>query len=826
MVVGSAPPPKSPKEYTALGATKLPPPPRQRGPQTAARERSAVYTAHEAEDDANDAASAVSWASVDETAAEESCHEDGQGVGKEDRPEARKGSQGERKPSLKGRTGPAASTAAHSPWWNKTADDDVPRGREAPQPASDQPVSGSVEQEKSRKAPGEGDAPKPTEPSISSREQPRPEPAPRSSIAGRELNMASNMAKQEGRQAEERRRRRLCWRPRNLHEHRRQTSLIPVSSLSTSAHRHLQNPRNILSSNRCRCRQASAEGGTAGAETLMPPTVELSSSRSGPRARARTRLTGGALNAASKRCDVTPRGACEAARRAVSTRRRRQNSVQASGRRPTTWTQTATSSDRWARLDRAYVTPSLQSAVVDCQAVDPPSYALGISDHRPVVLTLEVKDRSPCRHPWRVDNRLFSDETARATLRNRVAASTGDRSWDALKQVWRDICTDEGKKLKHRYSGLVRATLQRIRIVERGGPTSLLMKTYANDLKLRLARLRTLTSTTASSYQARHLPSSHPEVLNYVNSIRVGRMEDRGNLSKQDIARSPLTSLHGIAVVDSVCILGNSYRASGANSESWEEEVKELKQQNTRALEFNFPYYVRRYLLMGVFTDTYALKTTLRVLQLPEEHTARKLATYFLGVQSRLFLQTQPPEPKAINPTPFYRHVIGIYKRIAQLNLDNPLLEYLNTELSQELLVNSGCEAKNPRFPWLLLTPSWLPGSIQDVVWRFGWSVLPTADRMYKWHYVRSEQKGYCIAKRNAVGPYDSSGWRLVIVVCPAAVSPLEVRSSCSRILMARFVRKRSDAIERNGSVTASRDHASLHASGSTAVDHPYASGF
>ncbi|KAH7938796.1 hypothetical protein HPB52_000431 [Rhipicephalus sanguineus] len=77
-----------------------------------------------------------------------------------------------------------------------------------------------------------------------------------------------------------------------------------------------------------------------------------------------------------------------------------------------------------------------------------------------------------------------------------------------------------------------------------------------------------------------------------------------------------------------------------------------------------------------VLAETYALKTTLRVLRLREEHPARKLATYFLGVQSRLFLQTQAPGPKAINPTPFYRHVIGIYKRIAHLNLDPPLLEF------------------------------------------------------------------------------------------------------------------------------------------------------
>ncbi|KAH7939794.1 hypothetical protein HPB52_017453 [Rhipicephalus sanguineus] len=158
----------------------------------------------------------------------------------------------------------------------------------------------------------------------------------------------------------------------------------------------------------------------------------------------------------------------------------------------------------------------------------------------------------------------------------------------------------------------------------------------------------------------------------------------------------------------------------------------------------SFHYEARTHYGNGSVIEPYALKTTLRVLQLPEEHPARKLATYFLGVQSRLFLQTQPPRPKAINPTPFYRHVMGIYKHIAQLNLDTPFLECRNTELAQELLVNSGCEAKNPGFPCVLLTPSWLPGSIQDVVWRFGWSVLPTADRMYKWHYVRSEQCVHC----------------------------------------------------------------------------------
>lgn len=88
--------------------------------------------------------------------------------------------------------------------------------------------------------------------------------------------------------------------------------------------------------------------------------------------------------------------------------------------------------------------------------------------------------------------------------------------------------------------------------------------------------------------------------------------------------------------------------------------------------------------------------------------------------------------------------MVGIYKRITVLNLDSPLLESRNTELAQELLVNSGSEIKKPGFPWVLLTPTRLPGNIQDVVWHIGWAVLPTADRMYKWHYVRSEQCVHC----------------------------------------------------------------------------------
>lgn len=63
----------------------------------------------------------------------------------------------------------------------------------------------------------------------------------------------------------------------------------------------------------------------------------------------------------------------------------------------------------------------------------------------------------------------------------------------------------------------------------------MLMKTYLNDLKMRLSRLRNLTSS-ATSFQARHLPSSHPEVLNYVSSRRLNQTRNK-DFSKQDTLR-------------------------------------------------------------------------------------------------------------------------------------------------------------------------------------------------------------------------------------------------------------------------------------------------
>ncbi|KAH7982028.1 hypothetical protein HPB52_002677 [Rhipicephalus sanguineus] len=104
------------------------------------------------DEEEDDTAIAVSWASVEDTVAGESDLEGGQGDGKEDRPETGKGSQGERRLSLKGKTGPTASAAARGAWWNtKGDDDDAPRSHEVLQHVNDKNPGSSTERESPRR---------------------------------------------------------------------------------------------------------------------------------------------------------------------------------------------------------------------------------------------------------------------------------------------------------------------------------------------------------------------------------------------------------------------------------------------------------------------------------------------------------------------------------------------------------------------------------------------------------------------------------------------------------------------------------------------------
>ncbi|KAH8042841.1 hypothetical protein HPB51_025893 [Rhipicephalus microplus] len=146
-------------------------------------EKQAEHSARSASGDdetEDDAASVVSWVSVEEMAVEESCLERGRCDGKDNQEDclaALKGSQGGWRPSLKAKTEQVTSVATRSEWWNMKGDDDDVRHGEVRQSAVGKTLSSPAEQQTSKKAPGEG-TPKRTEPSSPYRRQQPSEPAP------------------------------------------------------------------------------------------------------------------------------------------------------------------------------------------------------------------------------------------------------------------------------------------------------------------------------------------------------------------------------------------------------------------------------------------------------------------------------------------------------------------------------------------------------------------------------------------------------------------------------------------------------------------------
>ncbi|KAH8035974.1 hypothetical protein HPB51_014331 [Rhipicephalus microplus] len=132
----------------------------------------------------DDAASTVSWASVEEMAVGESCLERGRCDRKENQEDR---VQEDRvscpncalRLSLKAQSRQETSAATFSEWWNKKGDeDDARHGREALLFAGDKTPSSPVEQHMSKKASGGEGAPKHTEPSSPSRRQQPSEPVP------------------------------------------------------------------------------------------------------------------------------------------------------------------------------------------------------------------------------------------------------------------------------------------------------------------------------------------------------------------------------------------------------------------------------------------------------------------------------------------------------------------------------------------------------------------------------------------------------------------------------------------------------------------------
>lgn len=94
--------------------------------------------------------------------------------------------------------------------------------------------------------------------------------------------------------------------------------------------------------------------------------------------------------------------------------------------------------------------------------------------------------------------------------------------WDALKNQWCSFAVPAGRARRGRVSVELNRILWRLRLVQRGGSTTLLMREYMAVLCAQYSRLLAHSSTTAGAQRLNSAPVTHPEVLRPLRVLGAG----------------------------------------------------------------------------------------------------------------------------------------------------------------------------------------------------------------------------------------------------------------------------------------------------------------
>ncbi|XP_049275209.1 uncharacterized protein LOC125759838, partial [Rhipicephalus sanguineus] len=137
-----------------------------------------------------------------------------------------------------------------------------------------------------------------------------------------------------------------------------------------------------------------------------------------------------------------------------------------------------------------------------------------------------------------------------------------------------------------------------------------------------------------------------------------------------------------------------------------------------------------------------ALRFLLRLLN-GDQCPALDLACYFLGTKLRYLLPGARlnSAPQALNVPAFYSTAVAFYRHAQQVCPDVDILENRVVDTTAALLlplVPPARLARSSRVSWSAITASFLPGHLRDFMWRLGWRVLPTRDRLERWGMVPS----------------------------------------------------------------------------------------
>lgn len=103
--------------------------------------------------------------------------------------------------------------------------------------------------------------------------------------------------------------------------------------------------------------------------------------------------------------------------------------------------------------------------------------------------------------------------------------------------------------------------------------------------------------------------------------------------------------------------------------------------------------------------------------------------------------------PQSLVLPSFYATAVAFFRHIQSTCPDLDVLDNSIVDTTAALLlplVPPARRTRSSRVSWSTLTASFLPGHLRDFMWRLGWGVLPTLDRLERWRMVQSSTCPNC----------------------------------------------------------------------------------
>ncbi|KAH7973241.1 hypothetical protein HPB52_023199 [Rhipicephalus sanguineus] len=149
-----------------------------------------------------------------------------------------------------------------------------------------------------------------------------------------------------------------------------------------------------------------------------------------------------------------------------------------------------------SRIDRVYIPDLFLPSIVACEVLALSDVLARKTDHAPVLTTVRGAPGPRAGDTrWRLDPALLADDTCVPILQDLIAGTLREAPqvtpevWDYLKDTWRGLLQQEGRKRKRRITREMNELLRRKRIIESADNLTACTRDYLSTLEIQHGRL-------------------------------------------------------------------------------------------------------------------------------------------------------------------------------------------------------------------------------------------------------------------------------------------------------------------------------------------------